>query len=236
MDTQLLLVIGGVIVAIVLVLYWQRQGVVKRPSATVDADTVKSEGGDWLAGTDPPSLPSAGGDGIGLTQEQLAQINAEIAAKRKINAIKLYREFTGEGLKEAKEAVEALERGQKPAFSANHPSSASQPAGDLMARIEQELRAGRKIEAIKLYREFTGQGLKEAKEAVEAIERGQKPAFSANHPSSASQPAGDLMAQIEQELRAGRKINAVKLYREAHNVGLKEAKDEVDEIERNLRM
>jgi ribosomal protein L7/L12 len=42
------------------------------------------------------------------------------------------------------------------------------------------------------------------------------------------------MAQIEAELRAGRKINAIKLYREAHNVGLKEAKDAIDEMERKL--
>jgi len=171
MNTQLFLVIVGVIVVIVLVLYWQRQGVVKRPSATVDADRVKSEGMDWLARTDSPSLPSDRGDGIGLSQAQLAQINAEIAAKRKIDAIKLYREFTGEGLKEAKEAVEAIERGQKPAFSANHPSSASQPAGDLMAQIEQELRAGRKINAVKLYREAHNVGLKEAKDEVDEIER-----------------------------------------------------------------
>jgi ribosomal protein L7/L12 len=171
MDTQLLLVIGAVIVAIVLVIYWQRQGVVKRPSPTVDADTVKSEGADWLAGTNSPSLPADWGDGLGLNQEQIAQINTELVAKRKINAIKLYREFTGEGLKEAKEAVEAIERGQKPAFSAYHTPSASQPVGDLMAQIEQELRAGRKINAIKLYREAHNVGLKEAKDAIDEMER-----------------------------------------------------------------
>ena len=37
--------------------------------------------------------------------------------------------------------------------------------------IEQMLRGGNKIEAIKIYREKTGVGLKEAKDAVEAIER-----------------------------------------------------------------
>lgn len=37
------------------------------------------------------------------------------------------------------------------------------------AAIEAEIRAGRKIEAIKLYRQRDGSGLKEAKQAVEAM-------------------------------------------------------------------
>lgn len=39
------------------------------------------------------------------------------------------------------------------------------------SEIVELLRRGQKIEAIKLYRERTGLGLKEAKDAVEAIER-----------------------------------------------------------------
>src|SRR5215210_6388051 len=41
-----------------------------------------------------------------------------------------------------------------------------------MAEIAQLLHAGNKIAAIKLYREIFGVGLKEAKDAVENIERG----------------------------------------------------------------
>jgi hypothetical protein len=41
--------------------------------------------------------------------------------------------------------------------------------------IENAFRQGHKIEAIKLYREATGTGLKEAKEAVEAMMDGQAP-------------------------------------------------------------
>jgi large subunit ribosomal protein L7/L12 len=43
--------------------------------------------------------------------------------------------------------------------------------GDMRAAVEAELAAGRKIEAIKLLREATGLGLKDAKEAVEAMEQ-----------------------------------------------------------------
>jgi len=55
-------------------------------------------------------------------------------------------------------------------------SSASPTTPDsLTADVLQQVRAGRKIEAIKLYRQATGLGLKEAKDAVEAIERAARP-------------------------------------------------------------
>ena len=37
--------------------------------------------------------------------------------------------------------------------------------------IQESILAGRKIEAIKLYREYSGLGLKDAKDAVEELER-----------------------------------------------------------------
>ncbi|MBZ0300416.1 MAG: ribosomal protein L7/L12 [Anaerolineae bacterium] len=50
------------------------------------------------------------------------------------------------------------------------------PSEGLAAADEAELRdllaSGKKIEAIKFYRERTGLGLKEAKDAVEDLERG----------------------------------------------------------------
>ena len=72
--------------------------------------------------------------------------------------------------------AELLSQGDEPA-SAKGQSSAAHPEaqGELPEGIEAELLAvlesGRKIEAIKLYRERTGAGLKEAKDAVEALAR-----------------------------------------------------------------
>ncbi len=43
-----------------------------------------------------------------LTDEQIEKISASLSRGSKIEAIKLYREFTGQGLKEAKDFVEAL--------------------------------------------------------------------------------------------------------------------------------
>lgn len=96
---------------------------------------------------------------------------------------------------------------------------------DLESRLRSLLEQGRKIEAIKEYREATGAGLAEAKNAVEALEAGQ------TLPAKGSQkaPAGfekELVALLEQ----GKKIQAIKLYREQTGTGLKEAKDAVEAI------
>ena len=52
------------------------------------------------------------------------------------------------------------------------PSDAAGPEpqpDEFESRVLEELRQGRKIGAIKIYREATGQGLKDSKEAVEAL-------------------------------------------------------------------
>ena len=45
-----------------------------------------------------------------ISDDDIAEIQASIFAGRKIEAIKKYREATGEGLRESKEFVEAVER------------------------------------------------------------------------------------------------------------------------------
>jgi len=87
-----------------------------------------------------------------------------IARGQKIEAIKLYRERTDTGLKEAKDAVEAIARGETPAMPASLSSADEQD-------VVSHLRDGNKIAAVKLYREKTGTGLAEAKKAVDALER-----------------------------------------------------------------
>jgi large subunit ribosomal protein L7/L12 len=104
-------------------------------------------------------------DAAGVQPQSLdGRVRALLIDGRKIEAIKLYRNMTGAGLKEAKDAVEALERdGSLP--NRDKPMS----GGD--ADILDLLRGGQKIRAIKLYRDRTGSGLAEAKEAVEALAR-----------------------------------------------------------------
>lgn len=88
----------------------------------------------------------------------------ELAASgNKIEAIKRFREETGAGLAEAKAAIEALVAGETAA------SPAATNSSDLTDEVIRLLERNEKIAAVKLYREQEGTGLKEAKEAVEAI-------------------------------------------------------------------
>jgi ribosomal protein L7/L12 len=100
-------------------------------------------------------------------------------------------------------------------------------------QIRELMAAGNKIAAIKLYREITGTSLAEAKEAVEAMASGVITNFPA--PAQAGEHDPFLENQIKQLLAERKKIEAVKVYREAYRCGLKEAKDTVDLIEAEMR-
>lgn len=108
-----------------------------------------------------------------------ARVVDEIEAGRKIEAIKLVRERTRLGLADAKALVEALASGADGVdlslartSMADDVAQATIDDPDLAAQLVLELAAGRKVEAIKLLRERTGLGLKEAKDAIDALERG----------------------------------------------------------------
>jgi len=103
-----------------------------------------------------------------ISLDQETQIKEIAANGNKIAAIKLYREMTGAGLKEAKDAVEALMLGGAVPRSA--PFQAGEPDPSLENRIKQLLAERKKIEAIKAYREAYHCQLKEAKEAVDLIQ------------------------------------------------------------------
>ena len=79
-----------------------------------------------------------------------------------IEAIKRLRAATGLGLKDAKDVIDAYEAGA-PVRLPPRPSETPLPAD-----VRAALQAGNKIEAIRLLRDHTGLGLKEAKDAVEA--------------------------------------------------------------------
>jgi ribosomal protein L7/L12 len=97
---------------------------------------------------------------------------AALARGHKIEAIKLLREATGLGLAEAKHAVEAAARPGRRGTAAGAPAPATAPPqAATLAAVQQALRAGQTLEAIQLYRAYAGVGLKEAKDAVDAMAR-----------------------------------------------------------------
>ncbi len=102
----------------------------------------------------------------------LARVRERLAAGDKLGAIKLHREATGLSLAESKDFVEqVMTRGEQAPTTARGPMDAA-----TMGQIHALVAANRLIEAIKLYRERTGVGLKEAKDAVESIALGKPPA------------------------------------------------------------
>jgi ribosomal protein L7/L12 len=95
--------------------------------------------------------------------ERIAEL---IEQGRKIEAVKLLRENTGVSLEEAKAQIERLTAeavGQVPLAERPGLGTKGLPE-DVLALA----RAGQKLEAIKVLRERTGQGLKESKEQIEA--------------------------------------------------------------------
>ena len=98
------------------------------------------------------------------------QILLLMQAGKKIEAIKIYRQETGSGLKEAKDAVEALAAGRPLARrSGKSVEILGVDPTSLEGQVLTLMRDQKKILAIKLYREQTGVGLKQAKDAVEAL-------------------------------------------------------------------
>lgn len=92
-------------------------------------------------------------------------------------------------------------------------------------------RSGRKLEAIRLYRQVTGQGLAEAKAAVEQ--------WSGRTPPPARKQ-GIILREvrdddIELQIRSGHLLNAIALYREKNGVGVQEAKQAVERWRDRLR-
>lgn len=106
-----------------------------------------------------------------LTPDQVQQIHKFIHDQQLLHAIKLYREATGVGLAEAKDAVDRMARGE-----AVKPPSGTMDYDNpvLEGKIKSLLARGQKVEAVRIYREEYGVGLKQAKDAVDRLEASMK--------------------------------------------------------------
>jgi ribosomal protein L7/L12 len=144
----------------------------------------------------------------------------------KIEAIKIYREHTGLGLKESKDAVEYLLRAGVPVKKRRQTPSIEGAAG-----VRDLLEEGRKDEAVELYAQFAGVDSYTARDAVEQIEREMR---LGDAPGKAGLSAADE-AEVRNLLAGGNKIAAVKRYRELTRLGLKEAKDAVEDMARGMK-
>jgi ribosomal protein L7/L12 len=133
----------------------------------------------------------------GLRPDQVQDIHDLLHEHRKIDAIKLYREATGTSLADAKKAIDemALNESIKPP---DDERDYDNPI--LISRVKSLLSRNRKIDAIKIYREEYGVGLKEARIAVDKIQATMEKSGTS---SSAYEPAisADPFASNGQNIR-----------------------------------
>ncbi|HTK55276.1 MAG TPA: ribosomal protein L7/L12 [Gemmatimonadales bacterium] len=113
-------------------------------------------------------------------QEQISLVSPDetgvrnlLAQDQRIAAIHLTRKVTGLGLKESKDLVEAMARGEQVSFDQLPDTGLD---GLLAAakdgQVHALLRQGDKIGAIKRWRALTGASLAEAHDAIETLARG----------------------------------------------------------------
>ncbi|MEC7983610.1 MAG: ribosomal protein L7/L12, partial [Myxococcota bacterium] len=143
---------------------------------------------------------------------------------QRIRAIQRYRETVGGSLKEAKNAVDFYIKGGCWPQSVRWDSTVPAPKSDPMAVVAQLCANGQKIKAIKAYRDMTGAGLKEAKQAVEEYVR------SVSEPRSDTSTTSNVLDRehIESLLNRGQKIQAIQYYRETTGAGLKDSKHAIE--------
>jgi ribosomal protein L7/L12 len=195
---------------------------------------------------DEPHTPALPGDTPDAFKREVEEL---LLRGKKIEAIRRYREQSGLDLREARDAVELMEQelslpgGTPPLIQYDQGvEGALQTAEEPGEAVRRALQDGRKIEAIKRYREQTGLSLREAKDAVDQMEQELfLPGATASSfqydqgVESALQTAEEPDEAVRRALQEGRKIEAIKRYREQTGLGLRAAKDAVERLEQTLR-
>ena len=103
-----------------------------------------------------------------MTEEQMATLSALLRTGQKMEAIKQYKEMTGSSLVECKEAIELFAAGDTNAMLTS--AALADMSEETGRALTNALFEGRLIEAVKIYKEFSGAGLKDSKEKIETLE------------------------------------------------------------------
>ncbi len=153
---------------------------------------------------------------------------------QKLQAVKDIVQIARISLKEAKDIADGMWDYFRNGHNTSLPTTHPEPTRELLATVKTMIANDKKLEAIKLIKDTLGIGLIEAKDMADKIAEntniiGLMPKNNENTTSMA-----DLSAQVINLLQQRQKIEAVKLAKEVLGVGLKEAKDFVDEIEQRM--
>lgn len=194
---------------------------------------MRDESGARLADAAQPQpmISSAG-----LPFDVVSQARELAEQGKKIDAIKLVRQSTNWGLKEAKEYVEALQAGASVSFVQSGTVRAPQAASFSPAvanQVRELADQGKTIEAIKLVRQYTAWGLKEASEYVKVLQTDPSvagvQAGAAGTPQAAD-PSLSMADNVRKVAEESGKIEAIKLVRLLTKWSLKDAKEYVERL------
>jgi ribosomal protein L7/L12 len=155
------------------------------------------------------------------------EVRTLIKEGRTLEALRAYREQTGASLDEALTVVDGLQQELQP-DDAVPPQADRGFDGAVPLEgpdVTALLQAGRKLDAIRLYREQTGSSLQAATDVIKELER--KLDIDDESEIEHSQDVPTL-------LRAGRKIDAIRVYREQHGSSLKDATKAITQMEKDL--
>jgi ribosomal protein L7/L12 len=158
----------------------------------------------------------------------LALIRSHLARGHRDEAAAAWQLAMGGDLGNARSAVDAIRAGLRSAPQVPPPGS--------LDEVQRLLHDGNKIAAIKAYHDATGVGLKESREAVDAMLAGTwrapgKPLADPVADAAEARLGSLYTGEVRRLLQGRNKIAAIKAYRDATGVGLKEARDAVDALE-----
>ena len=104
-----------------------------------------------------------------LPEQVRAEIVRAISAQKKLDAVKLYKDASGSSLLEAKTAVESLEAEILERDLGSTDEKIPEMTGHPRDEIIDAVIRGKKLDAVKLYKESAGVSLREAKEFIEDL-------------------------------------------------------------------
>lgn len=102
-----------------------------------------------------------------LTPEAISEIDQLVAQNLRIKAIKALREHTRLSLQDAKTLIDQWTPGTLSTSSAQPIPTPHVLPATIASQIDDLVTAGKEIEAIKLLREHTGSGLRDAKDGID---------------------------------------------------------------------
>jgi outer membrane protein assembly factor BamB/ribosomal protein L7/L12 len=127
-------------------------------------------------------VPGAPAVRSGVSEADLEEVRRLVAGGDLVEAIKRYRQASGVSLRQAQEAVQALRdrRWAEQAAAARSPAELTRALETVRGLLDQ----GRKVEAVKQYRQVFDVSLARAKYAVDQIEAGRTAAPEAGFPTA----------------------------------------------------